>query len=171
MVGAGVQLRVLGIDPGTYKMGVGVLDSEDGVLSLAHSTVLAPPRKDPIAQRLEHLYQGLLDVITEWQPSAVAIEEPFVSRNVRSALAVGQAQAVAMMAAAHNGLPVAGYAPRQVKQAVSDYGGSSKEQVHEMVRVHLGLSEPLESSDAADALAVAICHVNASNAEELTILD
>ena len=99
----------------------------------------------------------------------MAIEEPFAARNVRAAMAIGHAQAVAMVAAAGHKLPVSSYAPRQVKLAVTDFGGSSKEQVQEMVKLLLGLDAPPESLDASDALAVAICHISASRAEELVV--
>jgi crossover junction endodeoxyribonuclease RuvC len=102
----------------------------------------------------------------------MAIEEPFVARNVRAAMAIGQAQAVAMVAAADQGMSVSGYAPREIKRSVTDYGGSSKEQVQEMIRVLLGLPDELvQSSDAADALAVAICHINASRVDRLEIYE
>ena len=159
---------VLGIDPGTFQMGVGVVVSRSGELSLAHVGVLGPDRSSKLPERLHYLHERLVGMIEDWKPSAVAIEQPFVSQNVRAALAVGQAQAVAMVAAAHHGIPVFGYAPREVKKAVTDYGGSSKEQVQEMVRVLLGLDRLPEPSDAADALAVAICHINASREAELT---
>lgn len=164
-------MRTLGIDPGTLHMGLGVVDSQEGRLTLAHLGVLSASRSKPLAERLRCLYEGLLEYIAEWQPSVAAIEEPFVARNVRSAMAVGQAQAVAMLAAASRGLPVHTYSPREVKQAVTDYGGSSKEQVQEMVRVLLGLPETPRPADAADALAVAICHINASHVHGLTILE
>ena len=162
-------MRVLGIDPGTFKMGVGVVDPEGGRLCLAYSGVLSPPRADPLPQRLRYLYDQLVQLMQAWKPSAVAVEEPFVARNVRAAMAVGQAQAVAMVAAAHHALPVACYSPREVKRAVTDYGASSKEQVQEMVRVLLDLEAPPESTDAADALAIAICHINASSVAHLDI--
>lgn len=163
-------MRVLGIDPGTFKMGVGVVDSEQGELALVYSAVLQPRRTSPLFERLHHLYEHLLRVIGEWKPQVVAIEEPFVARNVRAAQAVGQAQAVAMVAAAHQGLPVCGYSPREVKRAVTDYGGSSKVQVQDMIKVLLRLpDEDRQPADAADALAVAICHVNASQALQLTV--
>jgi crossover junction endodeoxyribonuclease RuvC len=148
-------------------MGVGVVDSDGVGLSLAYFGVLSPGRRDPISQRLYYLYAQISSVIQEWQPSEVAIEEPFAARNIRAAMALGHAQAVAMVAAAQHGLPVSGYAPRQVKQAVTDYGGSSKEQVQEMVKVLLGLDEVPASTDASDALAVAICHINATNVSRL----
>ena len=109
--------------------------------------------------------------MVEWMPDTVAIEQPFAGKNVRSALAVGQAQAVAMVVAARRGLLVATYSPSQVKQAVTDHGGSSKEQVREMVQIVLQLEDPPETSDAADALAVALCHVNATRADRLIFME
>ena len=164
-------MRVMGVDPGTFNMGVGIVDTDGPGLSLAHYGVLSPKRRDPISQRLHYLFARLLDVIGEWRPSEVAIEQPFAGRNVRAAMAIGQAQAVAMVAAGQHGLPVSYYAPRQVKQSVTDYGGSSKEQVQEMVRVLLALDAPPESSDAADALAVAICHINASSVQQVAFTE
>lgn len=163
-------MRVLGIDPGTFKMGVGVVDSRDEEISLVHWEVLTPKKNAPLFSRLHYLYEQLTSVVQKVKPTVVAIEEPFVSRNVRAAMAIGQAQAVAMVAAANHGLEVSGYAPREIKLSVTDYGGSSKEQVQEMVQVLLGISE--ESSqplDASDALAVAICHINACRVEGLEI--
>ena len=164
-------MLVLGIDPGTYKMGVGVVESDGGELRLACSLVLAPKRRDTLPQRLYYLYAGLSDLIGRLRPTEMAVEEPFAARNVRSALAIGQAQAVAMVAAAEKGLPVWSYAPTQVKQSVTDHGGSSKEQVQEMVSVLLRLDSIPGSTDASDALAVAICHINASGARQLDISD
>ena len=159
-------MRVLGVDPGTYRMGVGVVASDGAELRLVFSGVLTPKRRDPIADRLHHLFSHLSQLIDDWRPSEVAIEQPFVAPNVRAAMAIGHAQAVAMVAAARHGLAVSSYAPRQVKQAVTDYGGSSKEQVQEMVSVLLRLDAVPSSSDAADALAVAICHINAVEASQ-----
>ncbi len=164
-------MRVFGIDPGTFMMGVGIVEShDDSGMSLVYSGVLIPRKEAPLFERLHYLYQQLLLVIQEYQPSVMAIEEPFVARNVRAAMAIGQAQAVAMVAAADQGMSVSGYAPREIKRSVTDYGGSSKEQVQEMIRVLLGLPDELvQSSDAADALAVAICHINASRIDRLEI--
>ena len=162
-------MRVLGVDPGTFNMGIGVVDSDGAGLTSAHFSVLTPRRADPISQRLHYLYAQISRIIEEWRPSEVAIEEPFAARNVRAAMAIGHAQAVAMVAAAGHKLPVSSYAPRQVKRAVTDYGGSSKEQVQEMVKLLLGLDAPPESLDASDALAVAICHISASRAKQLVI--
>ena len=116
------------------------------------------------------MHRELDRAIRDLAPAEVAIEEPFVARNVRAAMAVGQAQAVAMVAVDRHGLEMFNYSPRQVKKAVTDYGGSSKEQVQEMVKVLLDLQEPPQPSDAADALAVAICHINASQGRDALLL-
>jgi crossover junction endodeoxyribonuclease RuvC len=148
-------------------MGVGVVTSDGGTLGLVYAGVLAPRRRDAISQRLGYLLEELSRVIEEWRPSEVAIEEPFVARNVRTALAIGHAQAVAMVAAAQHGLSVAGYPPRRVKQSITDHGGSSKEQVRDMVGLLLGVDVGSTSLDATDALAVAICHINAGDLSRL----
>jgi crossover junction endodeoxyribonuclease RuvC len=160
-------LRVLGIDPGTHKMGVGVVSASGSDMEPVYFGVISPKRADPISKRLGYIFDGLTEVMQEWKPTDVAIEEPFAGRNVKAALAIGHAQAVAMLVAARFSLDVAGYAPSQIKQAVTDHGGSSKEQVQDMVSVLLGLDDA-PASDAADALAIAICHINAS---QLTTLD
>ena len=160
-------MRVLGVDPGTYATGVGVVDAIETGLRLVHCDALSGRRSDALPERLLRTYKQLLEVIENWRPVEVAVEQPFVSLNWRSAMAIGQAQAVAFMAAAHHGLPVSTYLPSQVKQSVTDHGGSSKEQVQEMVKVILEMPSPPESSDAADALAVAICHINARRVRRL----
>jgi len=152
-------MRILGVDPGTATTGYGVIESEDDEITLIDYGALVSPARSPIGERLSYIYNGLLEVISRFQPEAVAIEEPFVAKNVRSALAVGRAQAMAILAAASSGIPSYEYTPAQVKQRVADYGASSKEQIQEMVRLQLGLSEVPQPSDAADALAIAICHL------------
>ena len=153
-------MRILGIDPGTVTMGYGVIEGGDEELALVDYGVLNSPLRSSIGERLSYLYNGLLEVISRAQPDAVAVEQPFVStRNVKSALAIGRAQAVAILAAANRQIPTYEYTPTQVKQRVADYGASSKEQIQEMVRLQLGLAEAPQPSDAADALAVAICHL------------
>jgi crossover junction endodeoxyribonuclease RuvC len=166
-----VPLRILGVDPGTFAMGIGVVDAEGPDLIHVYSHVLAPPKRDTRADRLYFLFSGLVEVIGEWRPAEVAIEEPFAASNIKAALAIGQAQAVAMVAAARHGLAVSTYAPRQVKRAVTDYGGSSKEQVQSMVQALLGLDGTALPSDAADALAVAICHINSTRVDDLVITE
>ena len=160
-------MRVLGIDPGTLNLGYGVVDEDAGEMAMVDCAVVSLSSKVPVEQRLSSLYKKLVGIVARHQPDEVAIEEPFVAGNVRSALAIGRAQAIAMLAAANKNLPVFRYLPTQVKQQVTDYGGSSKEQVQEMVRLQLGLAEPPQPSDAADALAVAICHLHQKHIEIL----
>jgi crossover junction endodeoxyribonuclease RuvC len=160
-------MRVLGIDPGTLNLGYGVVDEDGGEMAMVDCGVLSLSSKIPVEQRLSSLYKKLVEIVARHQPDEVAIEEPFVADNRRSALAVGRAQAIAILAAANKNLPVFRYLPTQVKQQVTDYGGSGKEQVQEMVRLQLGLAERPEPSDAADALAVAICHLHQKHIEIL----
>jgi crossover junction endodeoxyribonuclease RuvC len=143
-------------------MGYGVLDVREGGLKPLAAGVLTASRSWPLEERLFRLYGSLVQLLQQYKPDQAAVEEPFVPRDgasVRSALAVGQAQAVAFMAAASQGIPVHRYTPAQVKQTVAEYGRSSKEQVQEMVGLLLGLKGRPEPSDAADALAVALCHI------------
>jgi crossover junction endodeoxyribonuclease RuvC len=153
-------MRVLGIDPGTVRLGYGVIDDVGGVMHLIACGVLSVSSKSPMESRLSRLYTELSHIVTRYQPEEVAIEEPFVAANARTAVAVGRAQTVAMLAAANHGLPVYRYLPAQVKQQVTAYGGSDKEQVQQMVRLLLGLTEPPCPTDASDALAIAICHLH-----------
>lgn len=152
-------MRILGIDPGTVTMGYGVIDSEDNEITLVDCGALTSSSRSPIGERLSYLYGKLLEVITRCQPDVVAVEQPFMAKNVRAAMAIGRAQAVALLAAANRGIPTYEYTPTQVKQRVANYGASSKEQVQEMVRLQLGLPEVPQPNDVADALAVAICHL------------
>ena len=152
-------MRVLGIDPGTVTLGYGVVEEREGELALVDYGALTTSPNMPLTQRLHALYLGLLEVIARYQPSVAAIEEPFVAKNVRSALAVGQAMGMAIVAATEKGISIYQYTPTQVKQAAASYGRSTKEQVQEMVRIQLGLPSIPQPSDAADALAVAVCHI------------
>ncbi len=161
------MMRILGVDPGTATTGYGVIDSEDDEITLVDYGALVSPARSPIGERLSYIYKGLLEVISRYQPEAVAIEEPFVAKNVRSALAIGRAQAIAILAAASKGIPSYEYTPTQVKQRVANYGASSKEQIQEMVKLQLGLSEIPQPSDAADALAIAICHLREMHVNNL----
>jgi len=158
---------VLGIDPGTVVMGYGVIESSDDEITLIDCGALTTPQRSPIGERLSYLYHKLIEIISRYQPEAVAVEQPFVAKNVKSALAVGRAQAVAILAAANNSIPAYEYTPAQVKQMTANYGASSKEQMQEMVRLQLGLSQVPQPSDAADALAVAICHLRETHLSSL----
>ena len=158
---------VLGIDPGTAVMGYGLIESRDDDIALITSGALVSPARSPIGERLSYLYNELLSIISQYQPDAVAVEQPFVAKNVRSALAIGRAQAVAILAAAIKGIPTFEYTPTQIKQRVSNYGAGSKEQVQEMVKLQLGLSQVPQPNDAADALAAAICHIRETHMSNL----
>ncbi len=152
-------MRIMGVDPGTVIMGWGVIDSNDGELSLVDYGALKCPSRLATAERLGFLYNKLYEIVTKYRPDAVAIEQPFVSENVKSALAIGKAQAVAILAAVNNSVSTSEYTPAKIKRQVANYGTSSKEQIQEMVRLELHMKEPPEPADAADALAVALCHV------------
>ena len=140
----------------------------NGGARLLHAGTLVPPRRSPLPVRLSFLYDELILMIKNWRPSEIAIEQPFVARNVKSAMAVGQAQGVAMAAAGKAGLEIFGYEPRKVKQSITGHGGSTKLQVQLMVCASLGLdSLDDQTTDASDALAVALCHLGARRVERL----
>ncbi|MEK7281955.1 MAG: crossover junction endodeoxyribonuclease RuvC [Chloroflexota bacterium] len=149
-------MRILGLDPGTLALGYGLI--EDDPPRFVASGALTVSARTPIGARLLKLYQGVMEVIGRFRPQEVAVEEPFVSKNPRSALALGRAQGIAVLAAAAWGLPLYYYSPAQVKQQAAGYGNSPKAQVQEMVRLQLGLETAPQPADAADALAVALCH-------------
>ncbi|TMC23830.1 MAG: crossover junction endodeoxyribonuclease RuvC [Chloroflexi bacterium] len=158
---ASVRPRIaLGIDPGTAIVGYAVVMAKGSLLNLLVCDVITTPAKMPLAQRLQHIYEGLSGIIATFKPHEAAIEDLFFAKNARTAMTVGQARGVAMLALANGGLPVAEYTPKQVKQAVTGYGAAKKEQVGEMVRILLKLTAVPKPDDAADAAAVAICHLN-----------
>jgi len=154
-------MRILGIDPGTIKLGYGVVDGDEE-MHMVDCGVINLLSRIPMEERLRSLYDGLSKIIAKHKPSEVAIEEPFVGHNIRSAFAVGRAQAIAILAASKQGLPIYYYSPAKIKQQITDYGQSDKQQVQEMVRIQLRLPQLALPSDAADALAVAICHLQQS---------
>jgi crossover junction endodeoxyribonuclease RuvC len=160
-------MRILGIDPGTVVTGYGVIEGEDDEIALVDYGTLTGPEKLPISERLSLIYNQLMDIIGRHRPDVVAVEQPFVAKNARTALAIGRAQAIALLAAANRKIPAYEYTPAQVKQRVANYGASSKEQIQEMVRLQLGLAEIPQPNDAADALAVAICHLCEMNLSDL----
>ena len=151
---------ILGIDPGTAITGYGVLSQEGNHLRRIAFGAIRTKADLPVASRLFQIYQQLQQLIQEYHPEAVAVEELFFNKNVRTALAVGQARGVVLLAAAAANVTIAEYTPLQVKQAVVGYGRAEKIQVQEMVRVLLCLPEIPKPDDAADALAIAICHAH-----------
>ncbi len=160
-------MRILGIDPGTVAMGYGVIESSNGEPVYIDCGVIKPPARSPIGERLSFIYNKLSEIIAASSPDVIAVEEPFVAKNARTALAIGRAQAVAILSAANRGIPSYEYAPAHIKQRVTSYGASSKEQVQEMVRLQLNLDCVPEPNDAADALAVALCHLSESHVDNL----
>jgi crossover junction endodeoxyribonuclease RuvC len=162
-----MKTRILGIDPGTIALGYGVVDEEGGEITQVACGALTTAAGAPMPERLHAIYTGLLDIIDRYRPAEAAIEEPFVAKNARSALAVGQAIGVATIAAIEKGVPIHHYTPNRVKQAVTSYGHSGKEQVADMVCILLNLPSPPQPADAADALAVAICHIQEKQVSKL----
>jgi crossover junction endodeoxyribonuclease RuvC len=149
---------VLGIDPGLATTGYGLVrETESGLRAVTYGVVTTAPRQS-LPQRLQQLYRELTALIQHYQPDEGAIEELFFSRNVRTAMSVGQARGVAMLALADAELPVTDYTPLTIKQAVSGFGGADKLQVQATVKMLLRLESVPRPDDAADALAVAICH-------------
>jgi crossover junction endodeoxyribonuclease RuvC len=161
-----MPIRILGLDPGIAIMGYGVIEDNDGNLTAIAYGGLTTPAKQATSLRLRSLYEGVIAIIARHKPTEAAVEL-FVARNLRTALMVGQARGVALLAAANKGLPVYDYTPLQVKQRVSGYGRGEKRQVQEMVRIQLGLDCLPEPDDAADALAVAICHISEARLSRL----
>jgi crossover junction endodeoxyribonuclease RuvC len=151
-------MRTLGIDPGTAIMGWGIVDEAVGVLNMVDFGAFTTPAGMPQAERLMTLYRELCALLERYHPEAAAIEELFFGKNVNTALTVGQARGVAMLALAQAGVPIHEYKPTVVKQAVAGYGGADKKQMQEMVRLTLRLVRIPKPDDAADALAIAICH-------------
>jgi crossover junction endodeoxyribonuclease RuvC len=156
-------MRVLGIDCGTEFTGFGVVDlHEDGSLHCQTCGAIQASTRQPMAQRLSVIFTRLNEIIHQFEPDLVAIEEVFYAANAKSALKLGQVRGVAMLAASSCGLQVAEYSPLSIKSSVVGYGRAEKAQVQHMVQQLLRLSELPEPPDAADALAIAICHLHTS---------
>lgn len=151
----------LGIDPGTATTGYGLVRlEEDGSLVAVKYGVILTPKDASAPARLEMLYTELSDLLREYQPDTAAVEKLFFSRNVTTAIAVGQARGVVMLCMQQAGIEPFEYTPNEIKQAVAGYGSAQKKQVQEMVRALLGLDFIPRPDDAADALAIAITHLN-----------
>ncbi len=154
------SLRVIGIDPGTIFCGYGLVE-RDSKKNLIHidSGVIRLPRQRPLSERLNILYDRLLELINQYQPQEGAIEKVFFAKSINGALGLGHARGVALLALAKKGIGVKEYSPNEVKKSVVGYGKAEKHQVQRMVKTILSLSEE-PSPDSADALAIAICHLN-----------
>ena len=157
-------MRIFGIDPGSGRTGYGCIDSDGSRCELVACGAITVPSGCPFPDRLVRVFDALAAMLATHRPACVAVEEVFHGRNARSALKLGQVRGVALLAAARAGLPVAEYAAASVKQAVVGYGRAEKRQVQRMVALLLGMDEPPSPHDAADALAVAVCHAWAGTA-------
>ncbi|MCZ8514607.1 crossover junction endodeoxyribonuclease RuvC [Paenibacillus filicis] len=155
-------MRILGIDPGYAIVGFGFIDKQGHKLVPVQYGCIQTEAHTEDAVRLKLIYDAVVQLIEKYKPDAVAIEKLFFNRNVTTALSVGQARGVLMLAAIQQGLPIAEYTPLQVKQAIVGYGKAEKKQVQEMVKMFLHLSAVPKPDDVADALAVAICHAHSS---------
>jgi crossover junction endodeoxyribonuclease RuvC len=159
---------VLGIDPGTAITGWGVVRAEaNDRPTLVDCGTIQTTASTPLPQRLRLIFQQVTDLLERHGPETVAVEEVFFSKNVRTAMSVGQARGVILLAAALADRPVHEYTPLQVKQAISGYGGADKTQVQQMTALLLGLEAVPTPDDAADAIAVAICHLNSAHLQSL----
>lgn len=152
-------MLVMGIDPGLSRCGYGVVRLKGRATEAIAAGIIRTVKDNPIPQRLFELQNELVDLMGTYDPDAVAIEQVLFQVNVRTAMGVGQASGVAMAAAVGAGAAVFEYSPTQIKKAVTGWGGADKEQMGKMVQTLLGLPRPLKPVDAADAVAVALCHL------------
>lgn len=161
-------MLAIGIDPGTAITGYGLVHrTEAGKLVAVHWGVILTPAGMPPSQRLAAIYQSLTAILEEHRPQTAAVESLFFQKNVRTAMSVGQARGVVLLALEQAGIPTHDYNPNQVKQAVSGYGAADKAQMQAMVRMLLNLQELPKPDDAADALAIAICHLNTQRTRQV----
>lgn len=149
---------ILGIDPGTATTGYGLIEEKSGKVSLVDYGVILTKPESSTEQRLEIIYDQLSDLIEEYNPDEIAVEELFFSTNVKTAMSVSQARGVILLATQKLGIPLSEYTPNQVKNGICGYGGADKKQVQKMVQMLLNLKDIPKPDDAADALAIAICH-------------
>lgn len=149
-------MRIIGIDPGTGRLGFGVIEAKLGKLTLVDAGIITTPAHTPTPIRLEDIYKNLTEIIADTKPSVMAIEKLFFARNVTTAMSVAEARGVALLAGQQAGMLIEEYTPMQIKQSITGYGKADKKQMQEMVRLQLGLKSVPKPDDAADALAAAI---------------
>lgn len=159
-------MRILGLDPGMATTGFGVIDAVDGEVTLVRYGIITTPAGEMIEKRLLSIYQQANALIAEFCPERTAVEQLFFGRNITTAIAVGQARGVLLLALASAGIPVSEYSPPKIKEAVTGYGKAEKAQIQLMVRHLLGLDETPRPDDAADALAIAITHARFASFQE-----
>lgn len=155
-------MRILGLDPGIATVGFGIVDTEKNRQCLVACGVITTPAHTPLTQRLDQIYTDLEELIRTYQPEVMSVEELFFNTNITTGISVAQGRGVILLCAFRSGLRIYEYTPLQVKQAVVGYGRAEKKQVMDMVRRILGLSAPPKPDDAADAVALALCHARSS---------
>lgn len=160
--------RVLGIDPGTAIVGWGVVEGEGQELELVEYGTIRTPANSPLAGRVLQIYEAINELLDRFRPHGVGIEQLFFARNVSTALPVAHARGALLLAVAQRGLPMAEFTPMEIKQAVTGYGNADKQQMQQMVRLLLGLTEIPRPDDAADAVAVALCYHQSARYNDLT---
>jgi crossover junction endodeoxyribonuclease RuvC len=156
-------MRIFGIDPGSERTGYGCIDSSGGRHRLVICGILSAPARSTFPERLHAIHAGLSALLARYRPECVVVENIFFAKNVRSALKLGHARGIALLAASEASLPVVEYTPAEIKRSVVGYGRAEKQQVQGMVKLLLGLDAVPSPHDVADALAVAICHVHTSS--------
>ena len=155
-------MRILGIDPGVGTVGFGVIESDKKQDHYITCGVITTPPNTPLSPRLNMIYTDLNELIVTFAPDAIAVEELFFSKNITTGISVAHGRGVILLSAFRSSIPVFEYTPMQVKQSVVGYGGAKKNQVIYMVQRLLGMKQPPKPDDAADALALAICHARSS---------
>ena len=155
-------MKIFGIDPGSERTGYGCIEVSGGRHVLVICGSISAPARSSFPDKLKHIHTDLASLLQQHRPDCVAVENIFHARNVRSALKLGHARGIALLAASEAGLPVVEYAPAEIKRAVVGFGRAEKHQIQQMVKLLLGLDALPSPHDAADALAVAICHVHSS---------
>jgi len=163
-------VKIFGIDPGSERTGYGCLSSDGGRHRLIACGCVAAPARTAFPERLLVIHAGLAALLLEHRPDCVAIENIFHAKNVRSALKLGHARGVALLAASQAGVPVAEYTPAEIKRAVVGFGRAEKRQVGSMVRILLGLEDVPSPHDVSDAIAVAICHMHTATGAVADVL-
>lgn len=159
-------MRVLGIDPGSETLGWGVVDGSGSKYALVDFGTVKSNTKEPFSKRLLNIYDGVAEVMATHSPDVLSVEDTFYAVNVGVALKLGQVRGLMLLLAEQRGLDIAEYAPRLIKQTVVGYGNAEKQQVGQMVKILLGLKEVPTPHDAADALAIAICHFHHAGVQE-----
>lgn len=159
-------MKIMGVDPGTWKTGAGIIEARGNKYEMIHCEVIALPKKTPLPERLKKIYHGLCELIKIYRPEIMALENIFYAKDLQAMIRIGEGRACAMLAASEHNVEVVEYLPTRVKQAVSGNGHASKEQIQQMVRRLLNL-EKAAPSDASDALALAICHLHTKPALKL----